>query len=200
MPGSSSFPSTISTEAEAAGSLWFPEQRYVWRSAFGTNGLTVELRILALWQRTVSGQPQYPPVNPFTQTAAATALPDGDRCRSDRTYLSPSGAGAPRRPAAHCAESVRQYFAGAEYAGTVGADQGTPGKNRRFARQVLIEAKIYEVDLTGSMSAGVEAFLEKQNGTNAAGLTQHQLTGSSLRRPGLTAGTMVDRPASCWPA
>ncbi len=62
-------------------------------------------------------------------------------------------------------------------------------------RQVLIEAKIYEVDLTGNMTAGVEAFLQKQGATNSAGLTQHQLTGSDVGASGpglsLSAGTMV---------
>jgi general secretion pathway protein D len=59
-------------------------------------------------------------------------------------------------------------------------------------RQVLIEAKIYEVDLTGNMTAGVEAFLQKRGATNAGGLTQHQLTGSSASGAlTLSAGTMV---------
>ncbi len=56
-------------------------------------------------------------------------------------------------------------------------------------RQVLIEAKIYEVDLTGNLNAGVEAFLQQKNGTS------NQLTGSSnLAGAGalaLSAGTMV---------
>jgi len=58
-------------------------------------------------------------------------------------------------------------------------------------RQVLIDAKIYEVDLTGEMSAGVEAFLQKRGATNAAGLTQHQTTGISNLGLSLSAGTMV---------
>jgi general secretion pathway protein D len=63
-------------------------------------------------------------------------------------------------------------------------------------RQVLIEAKIYEVDLTGELTAGVEAFLQKNGATNSAGLTQQQLTGSSAPNStgtGLTlsAGTLV---------
>jgi general secretion pathway protein D len=63
-------------------------------------------------------------------------------------------------------------------------------------RQVLIEAKIYEVDLTGDMTAGVEAFLQKTGAVNSAGLTQQQLTGASAPNSngtGLTlnAGTLV---------
>jgi len=53
-------------------------------------------------------------------------------------------------------------------------------------RQVLIEAKIYEVDLTGNLTAGVEAFLQKQSGAS------RQLTGSSAAGSLLlSAGTMV---------
>jgi len=58
-------------------------------------------------------------------------------------------------------------------------------------RQVLIEAKIYEVDLTGALSAGVEAFLQNKGATNAAGVTQTLLTASSNSALALTAGTMV---------
>ena len=61
-------------------------------------------------------------------------------------------------------------------------------------RQVLIEAKIYEVDLTGDLSAGVESFLQKQGAANAAGITQSQLLGSSASGAlALSAGTMVGR-------
>ena len=56
-------------------------------------------------------------------------------------------------------------------------------------RQVLIEAKIFEVDLTGDFAAGVEAYLQRKSGAN------RQLTGSSNFNfnPGLvlTAGTLV---------
>ncbi len=56
-------------------------------------------------------------------------------------------------------------------------------------RQVLIEAKIFEVDLTGDFAAGVEAYLQRRSNAN------RQLTGSSNFgfNPGLilTAGTLV---------
>ena len=53
-------------------------------------------------------------------------------------------------------------------------------------RQVLIEAKIYEVDLTGNLTAGVEALLQKRAGAN------HQLTGNDTAGTlALSAGTMV---------
>lgn len=53
-------------------------------------------------------------------------------------------------------------------------------------RQVLIDAKIYEVDLSGALSAGVDAYLQNRgSSTNAAGSTpgtqsygSHQLLGS----------------------
>ncbi len=54
-------------------------------------------------------------------------------------------------------------------------------------RQVLIEAKIYEVNLSGNLNAGVEAFLQKRSGAS------HQLTGSlsSTGNVLLSAGTLV---------
>ena len=60
-------------------------------------------------------------------------------------------------------------------------------------RQVLIDAKIYEISLTGELSAGVQAFLQKRAATGAAA---HQVTGSSSTIAGiaqlaLSAGTMV---------
>jgi general secretion pathway protein D len=56
-------------------------------------------------------------------------------------------------------------------------------------RQVLIDAKIYELDLTGSYSAGLQASLEKNNGTsshaiNAAG-------GATTAGLGITDGFLV---------
>jgi general secretion pathway protein D len=62
-------------------------------------------------------------------------------------------------------------------------------------RQVLIDAKIYEVDLTGTFSAGVEAFLQRRGATNSAGITSTQLLGSSNASASaqtiLSAGTLV---------
>jgi general secretion pathway protein D len=62
-------------------------------------------------------------------------------------------------------------------------------------RQVLIDAKIYEVDLSGTFSAGVEAFLQSKGATNAAGITGTQLQGSNNALFGgttlLSAGTLV---------
>ena len=57
-------------------------------------------------------------------------------------------------------------------------------------RQVLIEAKIYEVDLTGAMSAGVESHLQAKSGAS------HQVLGSNTNGANgaqflLSAGTMV---------
>ena len=53
-------------------------------------------------------------------------------------------------------------------------------------RQVLIEAKVYEVDLTGAWSAGVESRLQKLDGSNRTFLGS--LAGSSLN---LSAGMLV---------
>jgi general secretion pathway protein D len=56
-------------------------------------------------------------------------------------------------------------------------------------RQVLIDAKIYEVNLTGSFSAGVEAFLQQKGATNAAGITSSQFLGSN--NSGFTGSTLL---------
>jgi general secretion pathway protein D len=68
-------------------------------------------------------------------------------------------------------------------------------------RQVRIDAKIYEVDLTGDFSAGVETYLQRKGATNSAGITSTQLLGASNpsssalsgSSPGinLTAGLLV---------
>lgn len=62
-------------------------------------------------------------------------------------------------------------------------------------RQVLIDAKIYEVDLTGDFSLGVESFLQQKGASNAAGITSTQLLGSvgsvAANTLSLTSGMMV---------
>ncbi len=62
-------------------------------------------------------------------------------------------------------------------------------------RQVLIDAKIYEVDLSGSFSAGVEAFLQKSNAALPNGIGGYQVTGTSnasaTANTILSAGTLV---------
>ncbi|MFN3322765.1 MAG: type II secretion system secretin GspD [Bryobacteraceae bacterium] len=61
-------------------------------------------------------------------------------------------------------------------------------------RQVLIEAKIYEVSLTGAFSSGVQAYLQRrgQQGSNVPSLSSRMLSAAS---PGdglaLTAGMLV---------
>ncbi len=61
-------------------------------------------------------------------------------------------------------------------------------------RQVQIDAKIYEVDLSGAFSMGVEAFLQARGGT-ASGISGTQLVGSSNSGAAgalqLTAGMLV---------
>ncbi|MDQ1469199.1 MAG: ral secretion pathway protein, partial [Bryobacterales bacterium] len=59
-------------------------------------------------------------------------------------------------------------------------------------RQVLIDAKIYEVDLSGSFSAGVQAFLQQRNAANPTGIPSRQLLGkNSALGTVLSAGTLV---------
>jgi len=66
-------------------------------------------------------------------------------------------------------------------------------------RQVRIDAKIYEVDLTGDFSAGVETYLQRKGASNSAGITSRQFLGTSnpgtvtSSAPGvnLTAGLLV---------
>jgi general secretion pathway protein D len=46
-------------------------------------------------------------------------------------------------------------------------------------RQVLIEAKIFEVDLTGAFAAGVESFLQDVGTSAATGVTNNSVSGST---------------------
>jgi general secretion pathway protein D len=58
-------------------------------------------------------------------------------------------------------------------------------------RQVLIDAKIYEIDLNGDLKYGVESFLQKA-GTGNTSVPAHQLLGSGGSAGiNLTAGTLV---------
>jgi general secretion pathway protein D len=60
-------------------------------------------------------------------------------------------------------------------------------------RQVLVEAKIYEVDLTGSFSSGVQAYLNQVNAAATSGVpASRQLLGSLVPpQTQLTAGLLV---------
>ncbi len=59
-------------------------------------------------------------------------------------------------------------------------------------RQVLIDAKIYEVDLKGSFAAGVESFLQQKSAANPTGIPSRQLLGSNgAAGTVLSAGTLV---------
>lgn len=61
-------------------------------------------------------------------------------------------------------------------------------------RQVLIEAKIYEVSLTGAFSAGVQAFLsQRRTGPGASNATRQLLADSTGSGLNLTAGLLVGR-------
>jgi general secretion pathway protein D len=51
-------------------------------------------------------------------------------------------------------------------------------------RQVMIEAKVYEVELTGALSAGVSAFLQNRDATTAAGTPVGSVTGGERKLQG----------------
>ena len=142
-------------------------------------------------------QQQSAAVNPFTQTGATGATPvtGAAGATGDQTgqYLGASGLGAE--------VAGRPRIVPNPFDNTL-LVQCTPEQWEQIKsllddmdvspRQVLIDAKIYEIDLTGEMTAGVEAFLQKRGAANSAGLTQHQLTGSSSgTQLVLSAGTMV---------
>lgn len=61
-------------------------------------------------------------------------------------------------------------------------------------RQVLIEARIYEVSLTGAFSAGVQAFLsQRRNNPSGGGVTRQLLADSTGAGINLTAGLLVGK-------
>jgi general secretion pathway protein D len=147
--------------------------------------------------------------------AAVTATPF-----NSSTTVAPAGTNGAAAPAAAPApvDQTGTYLSqGAPYGRTTGPRiipnpfdntllvQGTPQEWEQIQhlleqldippRQVLIDAKIYEVDLTGAFSLGVEAFLQKNGATNAAGITSTQLLGSNNSLGAgqllLSAGTLV---------
>jgi general secretion pathway protein D len=56
-------------------------------------------------------------------------------------------------------------------------------------RQVLIDAKIYEIDLSGALSAGLESFLQQRGQSDVS--TTRQLVGAASGGLNLTAGMLV---------
>ena len=62
-------------------------------------------------------------------------------------------------------------------------------------RQVMIEAKIFEVDLSGALSAGVSAFLQKRTDAGLAGRGTGSFAAAAAGAAGLSAslGTLVGR-------
>jgi general secretion pathway protein D len=143
-----------------------------------------------------ASQPQAPQANPFNQSAIANGTAGGNAgatAAADQTgtYLGPAGAAT---------AVARPRIVPNPFDNTL-LIQSTPDQWEQInklleqidvsPRQVLIDAKIYEVDLTGAFSAGVEAFLQKQGATNAGGLAQNILTGASNSALTLSAGMMV---------
>jgi general secretion pathway protein D len=61
-------------------------------------------------------------------------------------------------------------------------------------RQVLIDAKIYELDLTGAFGSGVQAYLQKRNGSAPNGsVTSRVLNAASNGGVAMSAGALVLR-------
>lgn len=58
-------------------------------------------------------------------------------------------------------------------------------------RQVLIEAKIYEISLTGAFSSGVQAFLQRRTNTPAGTAARQLVAASTGSGINLTAGMLV---------
>ena len=58
-------------------------------------------------------------------------------------------------------------------------------------RQVLIDAKIYEIDLTGDLTYGVESFLQKRGAANSTVPAQQLLGAASSAGLALTGGMLV---------
>jgi general secretion pathway protein D len=136
---------------------------------------------------------------------------------------SPMQAGITGQPAAAAANTVGQTgeFLGPQAMGMGGGNQRMPhvipnpfdntiliqGTPQEYAqiqsllrqldiapRQVLIDAKIYEVDLKGAFAMGVSAYLQKKDSGGAAGIGGRILTAtSSAGGVALTAGALVLR-------
>jgi len=81
--------------------------------------------------------------------------------------------------------------------------QGTPQEYEQIVnlvrqldiapRQVLIEAKIYEVDLSGAWSAGVESYLQAASTAGPNGLTRALTATAGSAGLGLSIGAMVSK-------
>jgi general secretion pathway protein D len=143
-----------------------------------------------------------PLLTPFNSTPPASAAPAG-------TTAAPSGAAA-------ATDQTGSYLSGSASGRQSGPRiipnpfdntllvQGTPQEWEQIRhlleqldvppRQVLIDAKIYEVNLTGAFSLGVETFLQKR-GAAAAGIPGRQLLGTNnlngTAQLLLSAGTLV---------
>ena len=145
-------------------------------------------------------QLQTPQASPFNQSAVANAAGAGAAAADQTgTYLSATGA----------VLAVHPRIVPNPFDNTL-LIQSTPDQWEQISklleqidvspRQVLIDAKIYEIDLTGALSAGVEAFLQAKGETNPAGLTQTLLTGSSNAALALSAGALVGQARQLFAA
>lgn len=141
--------------------------------------------------------PPVSPINVFSGTGANGAA--GTTTSSNTTTTSTDQTGSYLQPTPYGRTSGPRIIPN-PYDNTL-LVQGTPQEWEQIRnlleqldispRQVLIDAKIYEVDLTGDLTAGVESFLQK-NGTTNASVPSHQLLGTGGSAGiALTAGTLV---------
>ena len=135
--------------------------------------------------------------NPMSPPGAAVAGAPG----ADQTggYLNPNGTGA---PAPRAPRVVPNPFDNSLLI------QGTPQEYEQIVRllrqldiaprQVLIEARIYEVTLSGAFSSGVQAFLQRRgtasgNPTDGTSASRQFLATATGTGAALTAGLLVGR-------
>jgi general secretion pathway protein D len=147
-----------------------------------------------------AAQPAVAPISVFTGAANAAAAT--------------AGAGAGPAASTAPADQTGSYLsAGAPYGRTSGPRiipnpfdntllvQGTPQDWEQIRhlleqldippRQVLIEAKIYEIDLTGDLTYGVESFLQKRGAPNSVVPAQQLLGTVGSAGLALTGGMLV---------
>jgi general secretion pathway protein D len=121
----------------------------------------------------------------------ATTTPAAAGADQTGSYLAPSAANKPAGPRVVANSATNTLLV-----------QGTPQEWEQIRhlldqldvapRQVLIDAKIYEVDLTGTFALGVESFLQQKGAANSAGITTTQLLGTAGSAGlSLTSGFMV---------
>ena len=154
-----------------------------------------------------------PCINPSTTSTATPGATSGATSPAPFTGTATAASGTAPTASNATTDQTGSYLTPAPYGRTSGPRiipnpfdntllvQGTPQdweQIRRLLeqldvppRQVLIDAKIYEVDLSGDLTYGVESFLQKA-GTANSKVPAHQLLGAaSSAGLNLSAGTLV---------